>query len=404
MSRKSKSSRISGFHKLTLSERRERLREACGLEAKDLAALEGGLPPEEADHLIENVVGTFALPLGVATNFRVGDHDYLVPMAVEEPSVVAAASHAAKIVRAQGGFSAEADPPEMIAQIQLCEVADADAAAASIAAARADILADADRAQPGLLARGGGARDLSVRPLGDRMLAVHLAIDCRDAMGANLCNTIAEAVADKLARLARGRVGLRILSNLADRRRVRVRCRITTGALAFEKFDGAEVAAGIAAATRFAELDPYRAATHNKGILNGVDAVAVATGNDWRQVEAGAHAYAAASGRYAPLSSWRVEGPDLVGALEMPLALGIVGGALRTHACARLCLRILGVESAQELARVAGAAGLATNFAALRALATEGIQRGHMELHARSVARSEPERAHKILSGLGGYR
>jgi hydroxymethylglutaryl-CoA reductase len=397
----SQNSRISGFFRFGVAERRQRLAAACELDESALAALDGGLGTDEADHLIENVVGTFALPLGIATNFRINGRDYLVPMAIEEPSVVAAASNAAKIVREHGGFEADADPPEMIAQVQLTDVPDAQAALARIQAARAEILALADRIQPRLHERGGGARDLEVRTLGEGMLAVHVLVDCRDAMGANLLNTVAEAVADRLAELAGGRVGLRILSNLADRRRVRVRCQIATRQLALPDFDGAEVAAGIVCATRFAELDPYRATTHNKGILNGVDAVVVATANDWRSVEAGAHAFAARSGRYGPLSHWRLEGETLCGVLELPLALGIVGGALRTHAGARLALRLLGVKSAQELALVAGAAGLATNLAALRALATEGIQRGHMELHARSVARVEPERAQAILSGLG---
>ena len=380
----SRNSRISGFFKLTLAERREKLLAACDLGADALPALEGGLDTEVADHMIENVIGTYALPLGVATNFRINEHDYLVPMVVEEPSVVAAASHAAKLARELGGFEADADPPEMIAQIQLTDVPDAQVALAHIQAARAEILALADRVQPRLVERGGGARDLDVRALGDSMLAVHLIIDCRDAMGANLVNTTAEAVADRLAELAGGHVGLRILSNLADRRRVRVACRVPTKALAFKDFDGAEIAAGIVTATRFAELDPYRAATHNKGVMNGVDAVVMATGNDWRSVESGAHAFAALHGRYSPLSRWKLEGEVLAGSLEMPMALGTVGGALRTHAGARLALKILGVATARELALVAGAAGLATNLAALRALASEGIQRGHMKLHARS--------------------
>jgi hydroxymethylglutaryl-CoA reductase len=380
----SRNSRISGFFKLTLEQRREQLRASCDLPAEALAALDGGLHTEVADHMIENVVGTYALPLGVATNFRVNERDHLVPMVVEEPSVVAAASHAAKMARELGGFEGTADPPEMIAQIQLTDVPDAQAALAHIQAARAEILALADRVQPRLVERGGGARDLEVRTLGDSMIAVHLIIDCRDAMGANLLNTTAEAVADRLAELSGGRVGLRILSNLADRRRVRISCRVPTRSLAFGEFDGAEVAAAIVTATRFAELDPYRAATHNKGIMNGVDAVVMATANDWRSVEAGAHAYAAHSGRYSPLSRWKLEGEVLAGSLEMPLALGIVGGALRTHEGARLALKILDVHSARELAMIAGAAGLATNLAALRALASEGIQRGHMKLHARS--------------------
>jgi hydroxymethylglutaryl-CoA reductase len=285
----------------------------------------------------------------------------------------------------------------MIAQIQLMDVADPARAAARIEAAREEILSHADSVLPRIRERGGGARDLEVRRLGDTMLAVHIVVDCCDAMGANVANTVAEAAAARLVALGGGRVGLRILSNLADRRRVRVRCRLPAEALAFGGFTGDEVASGIISAAQFAEIDPYRAATHNKGILNGVDAVALATGNDWRSVEAGAHAYAAARGRYAPLSTWRMAEGALEGALEMPLAIGTVGGALRAHEGARLALRILGVASAQELASIAGSVGLATNLAALRALASEGIQRGHMTLHARSVARVEPELAREIL-------
>jgi hydroxymethylglutaryl-CoA reductase len=395
-----RSSRISGFFRLPVAERRARL----GLPPDALAALDGGLSLEDANELVENAIGTFALPLAIATNFSVNGRDYLLPMAIEEPSVVAAASLAAKLTRAHGGFEVETDPPEMIAQIQLVELASAERAQARIEAAKGEILALADRVQPRLRSRGGGARDLVARVLDRDMLAVHLIIDCRDAMGANLLNTVAEAVAGRLAELAGGRVGLRILSNLCDRRRVRARFCVPVAALAFDGHPGAEVARGIACAARFAELDAYRAATHNKGILNGVDAVALATGNDWRAVEAGAHAYAAQGGRYAPLSSFRVEAGALEGRLELPLALGIVGGAVRAHAGARLALRILEVTSAAELAQVAAACGLATNLAALRALATDGIQRGHMRLAARSVARNEPARADEILArySMGG--
>jgi hydroxymethylglutaryl-CoA reductase len=268
-------------------------------------------------------------------------------------------------------------------------VKDAKLATRGILAAKAEILAKADAAVPGLCARGGGARDLEVRTLGtpaDEMIVVHVIVDCRDAMGANLINTIAEAVADRLASLAGGRVGLRILSNLCDKRCVRVRCRVSAEMLATDDMDGQAVIDGIVNASRFAELDPYRAATHNKGIMNGVDAVVIATGNDWRAVEAGAHAFAARSGQYSPLSIWRRDGDALAGFLEMPLALGTVGGTLRVHPSARLSLQIAGVESASDLAAVAAAVGLASNLAAVRALATDGIQRGHMALHARSVA------------------
>lgn len=386
------SSRIPGFYRLSVAERRTLVATRAGLPADALGPLDGGgLDTATADGMIENVVGTYALPFGVALNFQLDGRDLLVPMVIEEPSVVAAASNAARMVRAGGGFLSEHDPPVMIAQVQLTAVADPDAALARIAAARAELLALAADVIPRLCERGGGPREVTARVLSrpgqpdGGVVVVHLEIDCRDAMGANLVNGVAEAVADRLAALAgpEARVGLRILTNLADRRLVRVRARVPQDALG-----GAEVLAGVVAASRFAELDPYRAATHNKGIMNGVDAVLLATGNDWRGVEAGAHAFAAMGGRYAPLAVWRAEGGDLAGELVMPMAVGTVGGALQVHEGARLALALCGVDSAQALGAVAAAAGLATNLAALRALATEGIQRGHMSLHARVVARA----------------
>jgi hydroxymethylglutaryl-CoA reductase len=386
-----RTSQLPGFYKVTVAERRKLVSEATGVDAGTMAeALEsGGLSAETADKFVENVLGTYGLPYGVTLNVRVNGHDRVVPMVVEEPSVVAAASNAAKMVRAGGGFEVEVDEPLMISQVQLTHVADAASACEAILAAKSEILAKADAAIPGLVARGGGARGLEVRVLGepsDAMIVVHVIVDCRDAMGANLINTVAEAVADRLAALANGRVGLRILSNLCDQRCVRVRCRVPAEILATDDMDGQAVIDGIVNASRFAELDPYRAATHNKGIMNGVDAVVIATGNDWRAVEAGAHAFAARSGRYSPLSIWRRDGDALVGFLELPLALGTVGGTLRVHPSARLSLAILGVEAANDLAAAAAAVGLASNLAAVRALATDGIQRGHMALHARSVA------------------
>ncbi|HEY3356297.1 MAG TPA: hydroxymethylglutaryl-CoA reductase, degradative [Polyangia bacterium] len=382
------SSRIPGFYQLPLAERRAVVARLAALAPGEVAALDGGIDAATADHVIENVVGTYALPLGIALNFQVNGRDYLVPMCVEEPSVVAAASNAARMVREGGGFVAEADDPIMIAQVQLVEVADPAAATAAIEAHAGEIQRDADATQPDLVGRGGGCRGLAVRPVAE-LLVVHLHVDCRDAMGANMVNTMAEAVAPRLAELAGGRAHLRILSNLADRRTVRVRARVPLGALA-PAGQGAAVRDGIVLASRFAEVDPYRAATHNKGIMNGVDPVIIATGNDWRGVEAGAHAFAARSGQYGPLATWRAAGDapdaDLTGAIELPLALGTVGGTLRAHPGARLALKLLGVGSAVELAMVAAAAGLASNLAALRALATDGIQRGHMTLHARSVA------------------
>ena len=383
-----RTSRLPAFYKITVAERRAAVADATGVEATDMARSldQGGLDADIADKFVENVLGTYALPYGVALNVRVNGTDYVVPMVVEEPSVVAAASNAAKMVRAGGGFVAEADPPIMTSQIQLYDVPDGGRATAAILAEKMSLLAAAAAAVPGLVERGGGPVDLEVRDLGDGMVVAHVLVDCRDAMGANLVNTIAEAVGDRIAALSGGKLGLRILSNLCDRRCVRVRCTVPAAALATETLPGDAVIDGIVNASRFAEADPYRAATHNKGIMNGVDAVVIATGNDWRAVEAGAHAFAARSGKYSPLATWRREGENLVGRIELPMALGTVGGTLRVHPAARLSLRILHVSSAQELAMIAAAIGLASNLSAVRALATDGIQRGHMALHARSVA------------------
>jgi len=391
-----RSSRIPGFYKLSLEERRTKLAEDLGIELATLVA--PTLDEETANHMVENVVGVYGLPLGIALNFQVNGTDYLVPMCVEEPSVIAAASNAAKMIREGGGFQAEADDPIMISQVQLDAVHDTLAATQAIDAHAAEIIRMADAAYPSLVVRGGGCRGIEVRTLRRStknepgMLAVHLYVDVRDAMGANLVNTIAEAVAPRLGELADADVGLRILSNLADRRCVRVTCRVPAKCLATDGHSGDEVRDGIVAASRFAELDPYRAATHNKGIMNGVDAVVIATGNDWRGVEAGAHAYAADKGEnggYGPLATWRVADDgsgDLVGRIELPMAVGTVGGTLRVHPGARLALKILGVERASELGIIMACAGMASNMAALRALASEGIQKGHMSLHARSLA------------------
>jgi hydroxymethylglutaryl-CoA reductase len=378
------SSRITGFYRLSPDERRRTLSELAGVPAEDFAALDpGALTIDTADGMIENVVGVYGLPFAVAVNFTVDGSDALVPMAVEEPSVIAAASNAARMVREGGGFVAEADDSVMTAQIEVMGVEDPAAAKAKLEAAADELLALAHATLPRLADRGGGARELEVRTFPGRVI-LHVHIDCRDAMGANLVNTVAEALAERVARLAGGRSGLRILTNLCDRRCVRVAARIPMRALATGGLDGAAVREGIVAASRFAEDDPYRAATHNKGIMNGVDAVVIATGNDWRSVEAGAHAFAAAEGRYRPLATWRADGADLIGRLEMPMAVGTVGGTLHAHAGARLAQRILGVTDAKTLATIIGSAGLASNLAALRALATEGIQRGHMALHRRS--------------------
>src|SRR3984957_17258900 len=386
-----RTSRFPGFYKVTVAERRALVAEATGADPREIKSAldQGGIDAETADKFVENVLGTYALPYGVALNVRVDGHDHVVPMVVEEPSVVAAASNASKMIRQGGGFTSDVDPPLMISQIQLIEMDDVPRALEAIDARAIEILARADESIPGLVARGGGARAVEARQLGgarDRMMVVHVVIDCRDAMGANLVNTVAEAVADRLAEIARGKVGLRILTNLCDKRLVRVSCRIPAEALATEDVDGEAVIDGIVNASRFAELDPYRAATHNKGVMNGIDAVVLATGNDWRAVEAGAHAYAARSGRYSPLSIWRRDGPFLGGKLELPLALGTVGGTLRVHPAARLSLRMLNITNAGELAALPASLGLANNLAAVRALATDGIQRGRMAQHARSVA------------------
>jgi hydroxymethylglutaryl-CoA reductase len=382
-------SRLPGFYRLSLIERRRLAESVMGLPtgAIDRALALGGLDPETADKTIENVIGTYAMPLALGLNMQMNGRDYLVPMVVEEPSVVAAASNAAKMVRAGGGFTTESDAPIMIAQIQLDRVPDVTGAIERLAARKDELLALADSAVPNLVARGGGARDLELRDLADGWLVVHVLVDCRDAMGANLVNTVAESLAPHVAAITGGRIGLRILSNLTSHRCVRVRCRVPAKVLATEGFTGEEVRDGIVRASEFAERDPYRAATHNKGIMNGIDPVVIATGNDWRAVEAGAHAYAARHGKYGPMCTWKV-GTDgaLEGFLELPLALGIVGGTLRVHQGARLGLEAAGIDSAQELAMLAASVGVASNLAALRALATVGIQKGHMALHARSVA------------------
>jgi hydroxymethylglutaryl-CoA reductase len=389
----SSSSRITGFYRLSPAERRRRLLEVIDLSQDGFAAVDpGALTLDVADGMIENVVGVYALPFGVAVNFLIDGTDALVPMAIEEPSVVAASSNAARLARPRG-FQTVVSAPVMIGQIQVIHVGDLDDAVAVLRGRGEELLEDARRLVPRLAERGGGPVALDVRPLtrtgpDGGVLVVHLHVDCRDAMGANLVNTLCEALATKVATLAQGRPGLRILSNLTDGRTVTVRCSIDDALLACDATTGPEVSAAIAAASRFAELDPYRAATHNKGIMNGVDAVLVATGQDWRAVEAGAHAFAARSGSYRPLAVWHERPGGLDGELVMPMAVGTVGGALHVHPGARLALELAGVQTADRLAAIAGAAGLATNLAALRALATEGIQRGHMALHARRLARA----------------
>ncbi len=394
-------SRLQGFHRLSRGQRREVLGRETGCSPDELAALCGqsdqGLTARQADRMVEACLGVFGLPLGLGTNLRVDGRDRLVPMAVEEPSVVAGFSHGAKLLRAGAGICTEADPPQMIGQLQLLDVPEPETVAQVLRAHEAELLADANALDPALVAAGGGARRLEVRllpptepddPLGTLVVA-HLIVDVRDAMGANAINTMVEGVAPRVATLTGGRVRLRILSNLADRRRVTAVGQVDSYRLGRgDPVRGRSVAEGIEEASRFAERDPYRAATHNKGIMNGVDAVLLATGQDWRAVEAGAHAYAARSGQYTALSRWRATEHGLRGELTLPMAVGTVGGVARTHpAVAPALERLLGVRGATSLARVVAACGLAQNLAALRALATEGIQRGHMELHARKAER-----------------
>lgn len=388
-----KTSRLAGFFKHNPQERVHLLRQFADLTEKEVAALSGhaGLSRTQADHMIENVVGLFALPLGIAPNFLINGKDYLVPMAIEEPSVVAGASFAARLVRDGGGFKTSSDDPLMIGQVQVLDVTDPWAARFELLAEKERILALANEQDPVIVKLGGGARDLEVRviehsPVGP-MLVVHLLYDACDAMGANTVNTALEAVAPLIAEIGGGRPLLRILSNLADRRRARAKAVVPLSSLAHGGFSGERVARGIVEAWALAAVDPYRAATHNKGIMNGVDAVLIATGNDWRAAEAGAHSYAARSGHYTSLSTWQKDGDgNLVGTLELPMAVGIVGGATRVHPTAKAALKLLGVETARELAEVIASVGLAQNLAALRALASEGIQLGHMKLHARQVA------------------
>lgn len=389
-----KSSRLSGFYAKPLMERIAAVSEWAGLDAQESGALAGGLTAQLADRMVENAVGVFALPLGIAVNLLINGRDYLAPMAVEEPSVIAAVGNAARLARAGGGFQTGSTPSVMIGQVQLLDVPELAAAGQAVLAAAAALGELVDSQLPAMVARGGGFRGVEVRPLPDTpagaMLIVHLLIDCVDAMGANVVNSAAEAVAPLLETLTGGRATLRILSNLSDRRRAWASCTIPVSAFATDAIDGHSVAQGIAAANAFAWADPYRAATHNKGIMNGIDPIAIATGNDWRAIEAGAHAYAARDGQYRSLTEWRLveDGGQkaLYGRIELPLAVGIVGGATRVHPTAQTALKLLGVATARELAEVMAAVGLAQNLGALRALAAEGIQRGHMALHARQAA------------------
>lgn len=382
-----RTSRIEGFYKLPISERLKKAKEFGGLTDDELMALSGfgGIDPSIPDSMIENAVGSMPVPLGIAANFVINGNEYLIPMAIEEPSVVAAASNAAKMALPGGGFSTSSDPPVMIGQIQLTDIDDPEATRSLIIERSEELLKLANEQDPMLVKVGGGARGIEARVIKTRsgpQVITHILVDVRDAMGANAVNTMAEALAPALEKMTGGRVYLRILSNLAVHRLARA-----SALWKKEAVGGEAVVDGIVEAYSFADADPYRCATHNKGIMNGIDAVMLATGNDTRAIEAGAHAYASIEGAYKPLTRYEktAEG-DLHGEIELPMAVGLIGGATKVHPTARACVKLLGVKSAGELAEIAVAVGLAQNFAALRALATEGIQKGHMSLHARNIA------------------
>jgi hydroxymethylglutaryl-CoA reductase len=378
-------SRISGFYKLPPNARLESIAEQAGLSREEVLWIEQGLEINQANMMVENVIGTFQVPLGIATNFVIDGREVLIPMATEEPSVIAAASNAARMARGTGGFSTSSTGPIMRAQIQATGMADPFGARQEILQHRDELIEAANKKDPMLVKFGGGVKDIEVSVIDSRlgpMLIVQLIVDCRDAMGANAVNTMAETLAPRIEELSNGKVYLRIISNLADKRLARARAEFKA-----DDIGGADVVNGILQAAALAEVDPYRAATHNKGIMNGATAVVLATGNDTRAVEAGAHAYAAVGGKYKSLTCYEKNGNgNIVGTIEMPVAVGLVGGATRVHPVAKANVKILGVKSADELSRIIAAVGLAQNFAALRALVSEGIQKGHMSLHAKNIA------------------
>lgn len=386
-------SALPNFRALSPAERLKRVSEAVGLDDAQYAQLAkpGALALGTADGMIENVIGTFELPLAVAGYFQINGKDVIVPMAVEEPSIVAAASFMAKLARDGGGFRTSSTGPLMRAQVQILGVADPYGARLSLLKHKDELIELANSRDKVLIGLGGGCKDIEVHVFPDTprgaMIVAHLIVDVRDAMGANTVNTMAESVAGRVEEITGGKVRLRILSNLADLRLARAQVRYSAETLKTKEYAGEEVIDGVVDAYLFAAIDPYRAATHNKGIMNGIDPVIVATGNDWRAVEAGAHAYASRGGRYTSLTTWeKANNGDLVGTIEMPMPVGLVGGATKTHPLSRLALKIMDVTSAQELGEIAVAVGLAQNMGALRALSTEGIQRGHMALHARNIA------------------
>lgn len=416
------SSEISRFYQLPIHERRALLAQRLDLPDADLAALTlgHGLNDDHADRMVENALGILGMPLGLCVNLRINGQDWLAPMAVEEPSVIAAASHAAKMLREGDGIIADVSPPHMIGQIQVLDVPDFTQARAAIMASRDALLAEANACDPLLVSLGGGAFDIEVRhlpplpgeddPLGP-MLIVHLLVDVRDAMGANAINTMCERLAPRIEGLTNGRVRLRILSNLADRRTVTVVGRVPFSALHNKGSVSPEaLALGIEEASVFAERDPYRAATHNKGIMNGIDAVLIAFGQDWRAVEAGAHAFAARSGRYTALAKWRARDGFLEGRMTVPMAVGVVGGVVKVHPTVKALRRLASINTAEHLAQITAAVGLAQNLGALRALSAEGIQKGHMRLHARNFAVEagavgpEVDELARLLSSQGHVR
>jgi hydroxymethylglutaryl-CoA reductase len=408
------SSEVPGFYRRTLAERREFVRNWAGLTPEEMRVYEfpPGIDPSILDRMIENVIGVMPLPLGIATNFKINGKDYLVPMAIEEPSVVAAASNAAKVARSAGGFFAQSTAPVMIGQVQILHVPDPSAARLRILDRRDELLAAANERDPVLVKFGGGAKDLEVRlvpsPRGV-MLIVHLLVDARDAGGMNAVNTMCEALAPEFARLTGGRVVLRIISNLAIHRLARARATFPAAELKTDTASGPEVVDAILDAYAFAVADPFRCATHNKGIMNGISSVVIATGNDFRAIESGAHTYAAWTAAperavVRPLTTYEKDRDgNLVGSIEFPAPVGLIGGATAVHPTAKANVKVLGVKSARELGEVLAAVGLAQNFAALRALATEGIQRGHMELHARNMAASagaRPDEVDRVVERL----
>jgi hydroxymethylglutaryl-CoA reductase len=411
-----RTSEIPGFYRRSIAERRAFVQEWAGLTDQEAGAFEfpPGVDPGTLDRMIENVIGVMPLPLGIATNFRINAKDYLIPMAIEEPSVVAAASNAAKVTRASGGFTAQSTAPVMIGQVQILDVPDPVAARIRLLQRKEELLAAANAKDPVLVKFGGGAKDLEARilttPRGT-MIVVHLLVDARDAGGMNAVNTMCEALAPEFARLTGGRVVLRIISNLAVHRLARAHATFPAAALKTDTATGPEVVDAILDAYALAVADPFRCATHNKGIMNGVSSVVIATGNDFRAIESGAHSYAAWRAGEAdsatvilPLTTYEKnkEG-DLVGSIEIPAPVGLIGGATAVHPTAKANVKVLGVKGARELGEVLAAVGLAQNFSALRALATEGIQRGHMELHARNLAASagaRPDEVDRVVERL----